>query len=109
MGNLGQALCEALNINPKSSEPENQAIQTLFQNQYTGLPIKDRMLRQLYGLGGHLSLDPRILSTHEVKQELVRSLRVRRLPADQQTLTLIMRGQPVDPVDKLTFAIFGMY
>ncbi len=109
MGNLGHALCEALNINPKSTKPENQAIQTLLQNQYTGHPIKDRMLRQLYGLGGHLSRDPRILSTREVKQELVRCLRVRRLPADQQTLMLIMRGRPVDPVDKLTFAIFGMY
>ena len=109
MGNIGYALCKALKINPKSTMPEKQATQALFQNRYTGNPIKDRMLSKIYGLGGNLSFDPRVLNTREVKQELVRSLRVRRLPADQKALTLIIRGQPVEAVDKLTFAIFGVH
>jgi len=67
------------------------------------------MLSKIYGIGGVLVLDPRVLSIREVKQELVRSLRVRGLPADQTALTLIIRGRPVNPVDKLTLAIFGMY
>ena len=109
MGNIGYALCQALNIDPKSTMPEKQAVKVVFQNRYTGNQIKDRMLSKIYGLGGALVVDPRILSIREVKQELVRSLRVRGLPADQTALTLIIRGQPVNPVDKLTFAIFGMY
>ena len=109
MGNLGYALCQALNIDPRSTLPEKQAVKVVFQNRYTGNPIKDSMLNKIYGLGGALVVDPRLLSIREVKQELVRSLRVRGLPADQTALTLIMRGQPVNPVDKLTFAIFGMY
>ncbi len=109
MGNIGYALCTALNIDPKSTMPEKQAVKVVFQNRYTGNPIKDSMLSKIYRLGSTLMVDPRILSTHEVKQELVRSLRVRGLPADQTTLTLIIRGRPVNPVDKLTFAIFGMY
>ena len=67
------------------------------------------MLSKIYRLGSTLMVDPRVLSIREVKQELVRSLRVRGLPADQTTLTLIIRGRPINPVDKLTFAIFGMY
>ena len=109
MGNLGYALCQALNIDPKSTMPEKQAVKVVFQNRYTDNQIKDRMLSKIYGLGGALVIDPRVLSIREVKQELVRSLRVRGLPADQTTLTLIIRGRPVNPVDKLTFAIFGMY
>ena len=109
MGNLGYALCQALNIDPKSTMPEKQAVKVVFQNRYTGNQIKDSMLSKIYGLGGALVVDPRVLSIREVKQELVRCLRVRGLPADQTTLTLIIRGQPVNPVDKLTFAIFGMY
>jgi len=109
MGNLGYALCQALNIDPKSTMPEKQAVKVVFQNRYTGNQIKDRMLSKIYGLGGALVVDPRVLSIREVKQELVRSLRVRGLPADKTALTLIIRGQPVNPVDKLTFAIFGMY
>ena len=109
MGSLGYALCEALNIDPKSTMPKKQAIQALFQNKYTGNQIKDRMLSKIYGFGGNLLVDPRVLSTHEVKHALVRSLRVRGLPANQEALTLIIKGQPLDPVDKLSFAIFGMY
>ncbi len=109
MGNIGYALCRALNIDPKSTMPEKQAVKVVFQNRYTGNQIKDRMLSKIYGLGGALVVDPRLLSIREVKQELVRSLRVRGLPADNTALTLIIRGQPVNPVDKLTFAIFGMY
>jgi len=109
MESIGHALCEALNINTKSTMPEKQAVKTLFQNKFTGNLIKDRMLSKIYGLGGHVSVDPSVLNTQEVKQELVRSLRVRDLPADQKSLTLIMRGRPVNGVDKLTFAIFGMY
>ncbi len=109
MGNIGYALCQALNIDPKSTMPEKQAVKVVFKNGYTGNQIKDRMLSKIYGLGGALVVDPRVLSIREVKQELVRSLRVRGLPADQTTLTLIVRGRPVNPVDKLTFAIFGMY
>jgi len=77
MGNLGYALCQALNIDPRSAMPEKQAVKVVFQNRYTGNPIKDRMLSKIYGLGGALVVDPRILSIREVKQELVRSLRVR--------------------------------
>ncbi len=109
MGSIGYALCEALNIDPRSTMPEKQAIQALFQNKYTGNPIKDRMLSKIYGLGGTLVVDPRVLSTQEVKQALVRSLRVRGLPADHEALTLIIKGRPLDPVDKLSFAIFGTY
>ena len=109
MGNIGYAMCQALNIDPRSTMPEKQAVKIVFQNRYTGNQIKDRMLSKIYGLGGALVVDPRILSIREVKQELVRSLRVRGLPADQTTLTLIIKGRPVNPVDKLTFAIFGMY
>ena len=109
MGNIGYALCEALNIDPRSAMPEKQAVKVVFQNGYTGNSVKDRMLGKIYGLGGTLVVDPRVLSIREVKQELVRSLRVRGLPADQKALTLIMRGRPVNPVDKLSFAIFGMY
>ncbi len=109
MGNLGYALCAALSIDPKSTMPEKQAVKVVFQNRYTGNPIKDRMLSKIYGLGGVLVVDPRVLSTREVKQELVRCLRVRDLSADHTALTLIIRGQPVNPVDKLIFAIFGMY
>ncbi len=109
MGNIGYALCQALNIDPKSTMPEKQAVKVVFQNRYTGNQIKDRMLSKIYRLGGGLVVDPRVLSTREVKQELVRSLRVRGFPADQTTLTLIIRGRPVNPVDKLTLAIFGMY
>jgi len=109
MGNLGYALCQALNIDTKSTMPEKQAVRVVFQNRYTGNQIKDSMLSKIYGLGGALVVDPRLLSTREVKQELVRSLRVRGLPADQITLTLIIKGRPVNPVDKLTLAIFGMY
>ncbi len=109
MGNIGYALCQTLNIDPKSTLPEKQAVKVVFQNRYTGNPIKDSMLSKIYGLGGALVVDPRHLSIREVKQELVRSLRVRGLPADQTALTLIMREQPINPVDKLTLAIFGMY
>jgi len=109
MGNIGHALCQALNIDPRSAMPEKQAVKVVFQNRYTGNQIKDSMLSKIYGLGGTLVVDPRLLSTREVKQELVRSLRVRGLPADNTALTLIIRGRPVNPVDKLTFAIFGMY
>jgi hypothetical protein len=109
MGSIGYALCKALNIDPRSTMPEKQAIQALFQNKYTGNPIKDRMLSKIYRLGGNLLVDPRVLSTQEVKQELVRSLRVRDMPADQKALTLIMRERPVDPVDQICFAIFGTY
>ena len=109
MGNIGYALCTALNIDPKSTMPEKQAVKVVFKNRYTGNPIKDSMLSKIYGLGAALVVDPRVLSIREVKQELVRSLRVRRLPADQTALTLIIKGRPVNPVDKLTLAIFGMY
>ncbi len=109
MGNIGYAFCQALNIDPKSTLPEKQAVKAVFQNRYTGNSIKDRMLSKIYGLGAALVVDPRVLSIREVKQELVRSLSVRGLPADQTALTLIIRGQPVNPVDKLTLAIFGMY
>jgi len=109
MGNIGYALCQTLNIDPRSTMPEKQAVKVVFQNSYTGNSIKDSMLSKIYGLGGALVVDPRLLSIREVKQELVRSLSVRGLPADQTTLTLIIRGRPVNPVDKLTFAIFGMY
>ena len=109
MGNLGYALCTALNIDPRSTMPEKQAVKVVFQNRYTGNQIKDRMLSKIYGLGATLVVDPRILSSREVKQELVRSLRVRGLPADQTALTLIIRGRPINPVDKLTLAIFGIY
>ncbi len=109
MGNLGYALCAALSIDPKSTMPEKQAVKVVFQNRYTGNQIKDSMLSKIYGLGGALVVDPRLLSIREVKQELVRSLRVRGLPADQTTLTLIIKGRPVNPVEKLTLAIFGMY
>ncbi len=109
MGNLGYALCRALNIDPKSTMPEKQAVKVVFQNRYTGNSIKDSMLSKIYGLGGALVVDPRVLSIREVKQELVRSLRVRGLPADQSALTLIIRGRPVSPVDKLTFAIFVVF
>ena len=109
MGNLGYALCAALSIDPKSTMPEKQAVKVVFQNRYTGNQIKDSMLSKIYGLGGALVVDPRLLSIREVKQELVRSLRVRGLPADQTMVTLIIRGRPVNPVDKLTLAIFGMY
>ena len=109
MGSIGYALCQALHIDPRSAMPDKQVVQALFHNRYTGNPTKDRMLRKIYGLGGNLVVDPRVLSTHEVKQELVRSLRVRDLPADRKALTVIIRGRPVDAVDKLTCAIFGMY
>jgi len=88
MGNLGYALCQALNIDPRSTLTGKQAVKVVFQNRYTGNPIKDSMLSKIYGLGGALVVDPRHLSIREVKQELVRSLRVRRLPADQTALTL---------------------
>ncbi len=93
MGNIGYALCQALNIDPKLTMPEKQAVKVVFQNRYTGNQIKDSMLSKIYGLGGALVVDPRILSIREVKQELVRSLRVRGLPADQRALTLIIRGR----------------
>jgi len=109
MGNIGYALCQALNIDPKSTMPEKQAVKVVFQNKYTDNQIKDRMLSKIYALSATLVVDPRLLSIREVKQELIRSLRVRGLPADQTTLTLIIRRQPVNPVNKLTFAIFGMY
>ncbi len=109
MGNIGYALCKALNIDPKSTLPEKQAVKAVFQNRYTGNQIKDSMLSKIYGLGAALVVDPRLLSIREIKQELVRSLRVRGLSADQTALTLIIRGRPANPVDKLTFAIFGMY
>jgi len=36
MGNIGYALCTALNIDPKSTMPEKQAVKVVFQNRYTG-------------------------------------------------------------------------
>lgn len=109
MGSIGYALCKALGIDTDTIMPEKQVIKVLNKNRYTGNPVKDRMLSKIYGLGGNLLVDPRILSIQEVKQELIRTLRIRDFPSDQRALTLIIRGQPVDPVDKLTFAIFGMY
>ena len=109
MGSIGYAFCKALCIDTDTIMPEKQVIRTLFQNRYTGNPIKVRMLNMIYGLGGKLLVDPQILSIREVKHELTRTLKIRDFPSDQRTLTLIIRGQPVDPVDKLTFAIFGLY
>jgi hypothetical protein len=109
MGVIGYALCKALGIDTKKKMPEKQVIKALFQDRYTDNPVKDRMLGKIYGLGGKLLVDPMILSTQEIKAELIRTLRVRGLPTDQKSLTIIIRGQPVDPLDKLTFAIFGWY
>jgi hypothetical protein len=112
MESIGFALCEALHIDRNSTMPERQVIKALFQNyqkNYTGNPVKDNMLSKIAALGGKLMVDPRFQSTREVRQELIRCLKVRALPADPKTLTLIIRGRPVDPVDKLTLAIFGVY
>ena len=48
MGNLGHALCEALNINPKSTKPENQATQTLFA--ITNHPVCPFMFSSILGM-----------------------------------------------------------
>ena len=109
MGQIGFALCKALRIKVNEELDGKQIIAALFENKYTGNPVKDRILAKINELGAKIIVDPRILSLKEMIMELVRTLKIRRLPADRRALTLICQGEATAPIDKLFYAIFGMY
>ena len=109
MGAIGFAFCTALAIDPGRGDSKMTVVKRLFDETVTGHPVKDRILAAIHRLGGTVLVNPRTLSVRELIMELVRTLKVRAMPVDRRSLTLLVQGSPQDPVDRLTFAIFGTY